>query len=88
MIHILILRALGGLVLFDYYCPVNVQGYDPALEAKQYQTVSGGLAYTHHFTGLGYHLGIQQAIHAPDLGHQVLCPMQCLASLTIVNGCP
>ena len=67
MIHILILRALGGLVLFDYYCPVNVQGYDPALEAKQYQTVSGGLAYTHLFTGMRYHLIIHQAIHMPKL---------------------
>ena len=40
----------GALVLFDYGQPVNVQGYDPALGAKQFSTVSGGLAYTHPFT--------------------------------------
>ena len=36
----------GALTIFDYDCPVNVQGYDPSLGAKEYRTVSGALAYT------------------------------------------
>ena len=75
-------------VLFDYNCPLNVQGYGPALGAKQYQAVSGGLAYTYPFTGVKYHLIMQQAIHMPDLEHQSLCPVQCRANGTIVNKCP
>ena len=37
--------CLGGGVLkiYDYKCPVNVQGYDPSLGAKQYSTISGSL---------------------------------------------
>ena len=65
----------GSLNIFDYGQPVNVQQYNPALGAKQFSTVSGGLAYTHPFTGLRYHLIIHQAIHMPDLEHHVLCPM-------------
>ena len=78
----------GALVLFDYNCPVNVLGYDPALGARHYQTVSGGLAFTYPFIGLRYHLIIHQAIHMPDLEHCLLCPMQCHANGTIVNECP
>ena len=78
----------GALVLFDYDQPVNVQGYDPSLGAKQFRTVSGGLAYTHPFTGMRYHLIVHQAIHMPDLEHHLLCPMQCRANGTVINECP
>ena len=63
-------------MLFDYDCPVNVQGYDPTLGVKECYTISGTLAYTHPFTGIRYHLVIHQAVHMPELRHQFLCPMQ------------
>ena len=65
----------GCLKLFDYECPVNVQGYDPALGTKQFDTISGAIVYIHPFTGVRYHLIIHQVIHIPDLNHHLLCPM-------------
>ena len=73
------------LKLFDYDCPVNVQGYDPALGTKQFDTISGAVVYTHPFTGVRYHLIIYQAIHMPDLDHHLLCPMKCRANGVAVN---
>ena len=77
----------GGRVLkiYDYNCPVNVQGYDPLLGAKQYSTISGALAYVNPFTGLKYHLIFHQAIHMSDLDHHLLCPMQYRANGVIIN---
>ena len=42
----------GTLKLFDYDCPVNVQGYETTLVVKEYCTISGALDYTHPFTGI------------------------------------
>ena len=78
----------GALTIFDYECPVNVQECDPALDAKEYHTVSGALAYIQSYTGVRYHLIIHQAVHMPDLGHHLLCPMQCRANAVQVNDCP
>ena len=33
----------GCLKLFDCECPVNVQGYDPALGTKQFDTIGTAL---------------------------------------------
>ena len=41
----------GALKIFDFNCPVNVQGYDPSLGIRQYQTMSGVIAYVHPFYG-------------------------------------
>ena len=65
----------GALKLFDYDCPVNVQGYDSALGVKQYQTSSVAVGYIHPFTGQKYHLVVHQAIHMPELYHHLLCPV-------------
>ena len=83
-------KCLGGGVLkiYDYNCPINVQGYEPSLGAKQYCTISGALAYVNPFTGLKYHLISHQAIHIPDLDHHLLCPMQCCANSVVINECP
>ena len=62
-------------MLFDYNCPINVQGYDPNLGVKEYCTISGALAYTHPFTENQYHLVIYQAFHIPELRNNLLCPM-------------
>ena len=78
----------GVLKIYDYNCPVNVQGYDPSLGAKQYSKISGALAYVNPFTGLKYHLIVHQAIHMPDLDHHLLCPMQCCANSVVINECP
>ena len=64
-----------GLKIFDNNTPANVQGYDPALGAREYRTISGALAYVHPHTGRRYHLVVHQAIHMPDLKHHLLCPM-------------
>ena len=77
-----------ALVLFAYGQLVNVHGYNPALGTKQFRTVSGGLAYTHPFTGLRYQLIIHQTIHMPDLEHHLIHPIQCRANGTIVKKCP
>ena len=66
----------------------NVQGYDPSLDAKQYSTISGALAYVNPFTGLRYHLIFHQAIHMPDLDHHLLFPMQCRANGVVIKECP
>ena len=74
--------------LYDYNCPVNVQGYDPSLGAKQYSTISGDLAYVNPFTGLKYHLIVHQAIKMLDLDHHLMCPMLCRANGVVINECP
>ena len=40
----------GALKIYDFDCPVNVQGYDSALGVKQFQTISGVVGYIHPFT--------------------------------------
>ena len=65
----------GTLKLFDYESPVNVQGYDPALGAKEYQIISGAFSYTQPHTLRTYHVIVHQAVHMPDLQHHLLCPM-------------
>ena len=81
--------CLGGEVfkIYDYNCPVNVQGYDPSLDAKQYSTTSGALAYVNPFTGIKYHLIVHHVIHMPDLDHHLVCPMQCRANGVVINKC-
>ena len=78
----------GALKILDYNTPVRVQGYDPALGAREYQTISGGLVYTHPHTQVRYHLIFHQAIHMPHLDHHLLCPMQLRAHGVTVNECP
>ena len=82
--------CLGWVTIkfFDCDFPVNAQGYDPTLGVKEYCAISGGLAYTHPFTGIQYHLVIHQAIHIPELRHQLLCPMQFWANGVNINRCP
>ena len=33
----------GALKIMDYNTPVRVQGYDPSLGAREYETISGGV---------------------------------------------
>jgi hypothetical protein len=63
-------------------------GYDESLGSKNYQTVSGVVAYDDPQTGRMLHLIINQAIHIPHLDHHLLCPMQCCVNDVIVNNLP
>jgi hypothetical protein len=76
------------LVILDYDRPVQVVGYDPALGAKTYQTISGVVAHDDPVTGEVIHLVIHQAIHIPHLDHHLLFPMQCRVNDVIINETP
>ena len=80
----------GALKIFYFNGPVNVQGYDPSLGIRQYQTISGVIGYMNPFTGRRYHIIIHQAIHMPESGHHLLCPMQVRvrANGVALNECP
>ena len=56
--------VLGGgtLEILDHEQPVNVQGYDPALGVRQYRTISGALAFIHHYLGKMYHLVVHHRL--------------------------
>ena len=41
----------GDLVIADFNETVNVQGYDPALGSKTYQTISGAIGYFNPVSG-------------------------------------
>ena len=66
--------CLGGraLKIYNFDCPVNVQGCDSALGVKQFQTISGVMGYIHPFTGRKYHPVVHQAIHMPNFDHHLL----------------
>ena len=51
------------LVILDYDRPVQVVGYDPALGAKTYRTISGVVAHNDPAMGEVFHLVINQAIY-------------------------
>ena len=76
------------LIINDFDRPVTVYGYDRALGAKTYRTVSAVLEYIDPVTGQHYHLVIHQAIEIPHLDHHLLCPMQCEVNDVTVNHRP
>ena len=78
----------GALEILDHQEPVNVQGYDSTLGSKQYQTISGALAYDNPHNGKRYHIIIHQAVSIPTMKHHLLCPMQSRANGITVNDCP
>ena len=63
-------------------------GYDPALVAKTYKTISGIVAYDDPTTSEIFHLVINQVIHIPHLDHHLLCPMQCRVNDVTMNETP
>ena len=78
----------GALKLFDFNCPVRVQGYGESLGTREFQTISGAVAFVHPYTGRRYHLVVHQAIHMPEMDHHLLCPMQCRTNGVKINECP
>ena len=76
------------LILNDYEIPVTVYGYDRALGAQSFRTVSAVLGYIDPESGQTYHLVIHQAIGIPHLEHSLLCPMQCRMNGVEINEIP
>jgi hypothetical protein len=65
------------LIVHDYDRPTNVTGYNPTGPiAKDLRTVSAALAYDDPVTGKTVVLLVHQALHIPDLEHNLLSTMQ------------
>jgi hypothetical protein len=64
-------------VTHDFDRPVSIQGYDPnGSTTESLHTVSAALAYDSPDTGETLILVLHQAIHLPNLPHNLLSPMQ------------
>ena len=61
----------GALVVADFNESVNVQGYDPSLGTKTYQTITGVVGCWDPPME-AYHIVIHQGIYIPDLDHRLL----------------
>ena len=77
----------GALFINDYNQPVQVQGYDPALDTMTYPTILAVWAYDHP-NGYRYHLLWHQAISIPTLAHNLISPFQCHVNDVAVNDVP
>ncbi len=78
----------GALIIQSYDQPMEVVGYDPQQGLQTFETVSGVLAFDNPWDGQIYYLVFHQAIHMPQLGHHLLCPMQCRVNDVTVNNVP
>ena len=77
-----------ALILRDYERPVKVTGYDATQGTSTYKTVDAALAYDSPSDGQPRILVVNQAIHIPQLHHNLLCPMQLRMNDVIVNEVP
>ena len=83
--------AIGrnALIVHDYDRPINVTGYNPTGPvAKDLKTVSAALAYDDPVSGETVILLVHQAIHIPDLDHNLLSTMQVRLNDVMVNDTP
>ena len=64
------------LILNYYEGPVMVYGYDRALVAQSFRTLSAVFGYIDPKSAQNYHLVIYQAIEIIHLEHSLLCPMK------------
>ena len=76
------------LILNDYERPVTVYGYERALGAKSFRTLSAVLGYIDPKSGQTYHLVIHQVIKIPHLEHSLLFRMQCRMNGVEINETP
>ena len=77
-----------AFILYDHNQPVRVTGYDKGKVSKPYSTVTAALGYTDEYTGDVSILIIHQAIHIPQMKHNLLCPMQMRLNDVEVNDVP
>jgi hypothetical protein len=79
----------NSLIVHDYERPINVSGYDPTGPIVQdLKTVSAALAYDDPVSGETVILIVHQAIHIPDLSHNLLSTMQVRLNDVTVNETP
>jgi hypothetical protein len=79
----------NALIIHDYERPINVSGYDPTGPvAQDLKTVSAAIAYDDAVSGETVILVIHQAIHIPDLAHNLLSTMQVRLNDVTVNETP
>jgi hypothetical protein len=68
---------------------VNITGYDPSLgTVSNQEIVSAALAYNDPATDEVMILIIHQAIHIPNLKHNLICPMQLRMNYILLDECP
>jgi hypothetical protein len=81
------MAALGSsaLIIQSYDQPVEGVGYDPQKGLQMFETGSGILAFDLPRDKQVYHFVFHQAIHMPQLGHHLLCPIQCCIIDMTVN---
>ena len=78
----------SAFILYDHNQPVRVTGYDKDRVSKPYSTVTAALGYTDEYTGDVSVLIVHQAIHIPQMKHNLLCPMQMRLNDVEVNDVP
>ena len=77
------------LVVNDFDKPVSIVGYDPrGPVTTALRTITGALAYDCPTTGTTVILIVHQAIHNPNLSHNLLSPMQMRLNDVRVNDIP
>ena len=67
---------------------VTVTGFDPTIASLSLRIVSAALAYSSPESGETIILIVHQAIHNPNVQHNLLCPLQLRMNDVIVNECP
>ena len=78
----------NALIVADFERPMRVFGYNSADGSKIFKTVTAALAYDDPISGSAWLLIIHQAVHIPELGHHLLCPMQLRINDVEVNETP
>ena len=77
------------LVVNDFDKPINIVGYDPkGPVTASLRTITGALAYDCPETGDTSILVVHQAIHNPELEHNLLSPLQMRLNDVMVNDIP
>jgi hypothetical protein len=67
---------------------VTVTGFDPSIACKDLRIISGAMAYDSPDTGETIILIVHQAIHNPNVRHNLLCPIQLRTNDNTVNERP
>jgi hypothetical protein len=66
----------------------TMTGFDPTIASLSLRIVSAALAYLSPESGETIILIVHQAIHNPNVQHNLLCPLQLRMNDVIVNECP
>ena len=72
-------------ITHKYKNKVSVTGYDKTMGERQYNIVSGKIAYDNPMTGQPTIVEVNQAIYIPTMSHNLLSPMQLLLNGVKIN---